>query len=91
MFRDTRLDGEIEALVPKYPSIRDDVRFIENLLRDGTIPSRRCGDFYPAWVWRTEVHVSAFDGENAQDRCSLVYERDGAEWGSIVGFPLERG
>ena len=77
VFRDTRLDGDIEALVSKYPSLQKDVGYIENLLRDGRFPSTRCREFEPDWAWRTEVHISDFGGADAEDRCTLIYERDG--------------
>jgi len=79
IFRDRRLQGDIEGLLSKYSSLNEDVEYLENLLRDGRIPSRRCGDFIPNWVWRVDVQISALEGRDAEDRCTLVYERDGAE------------
>ena len=75
-FRDQRIESDIILLLNKYPSIREDLGYLENLLRESTIPARRCQEFIPDWVWRAEVHIQAFEGELAFNRCSLVYESD---------------
>ena len=79
VIRSGGLKGDIASLQAKYPSLDDDIRYLENLLRTGRPPSTRCGEFVPEWVWRIEVHISAFKGGAAEDRCTLVYERDGPE------------
>lgn len=79
VFRENGLDGDIESLVSKYPSLEDDVRYVEALLREGPVPSKRCQEFVPEWVWRVNVHISAFAGHEAADRCTLVYERYGPD------------
>ena len=79
VFRNPELEGDIAFLLAKYPSIDGDVTLLENLLRDGRVPSRRCAEFVPAWLWRVEVQIAAFEGSKAEDRCTMVYERDGPE------------
>ena len=76
VFRNDRIARDIELLLPKYPSLEDDIGYIENLLREGIIPSRRCIEFVPEWVWEVYVQISALEGHAAMDRCSLIYEKD---------------
>ena len=71
-----QIEQDIDLLVSKYPSIDNDIRYLENLLRDSRVPGWRCQEFVPEWVWRIDVHISAFEGIQAERRCTLVYEQD---------------
>ena len=79
VFRCNQLAEDIEGLLPTYPSIEQDVKYMENLLGSGWVPSARCLEFIPSLVWRTEIQISAFEGRSAIDRCTIVYERDGTD------------
>lgn len=75
-FRNPLLEHDIASLIDKYPSIDQDMILLENLLRDSLVHAARCQEFIPDWVWRTEVHIQAFQGFAALDRCTLVFEKD---------------
>lgn len=77
VFPGNGLVADIESLVNKYPSIREDLRYLANLLRVSRVPSQRSVEFLPDLVFRTDVHVQALEGAEAESRCSLIYEVDG--------------
>ena len=76
IFPRPQLKGDIASLVEKYASIEYDVQLLENLLRESFVPSLRCSEFVPRWIWRVEVSIAALPGPESQGRCSLVYEKD---------------
>jgi hypothetical protein len=70
---------DIDGLLGKYSTIQQDVHYFENQLRIAWLHSIRCMEFNPSWVLRTEVQISAFEGQAANNRCSIVNERDGED------------
>ena len=74
-FRCPEITEDIASLAYKYSSIAEDVNFLEALLRDSEAKGARCYGFaetdriYSHWVT-----ISAFEGAEARNRCSLIYE-----------------
>ncbi len=69
---------DLKLLSKKYLSIHMDVDYIRNLIREDARFGRRCQEFHPDRVFRIDIAIAAL-GPFGQDRCCLVYERDGNE------------
>lgn len=70
--------GDLKLLCLKYPSIYEDIRFLTTYMRTSRVHSERCTSFNPDIVLRTGVQITGLPWAEAQDRCTLVYEIDGA-------------
>ncbi|GEM_PF-4559399 len=71
------LEDDIASVVQKYPSIRDELEYVSNLIRRGVrIGGVRLREFNPDLVYRFDVTITDL-GPRGEDRCSLIYELDG--------------
>ena len=76
VFHHRDLEEDISFVVAKYTTIRDDLEDVANLIRDGARIGSRLSQFYPAWVFRVPISISAL-GPDGEERCLLIFEIDG--------------
>lgn len=89
-------EGDLQALSHKYVTIRKDIEYVTNYIRDGARMGYSCREFAPAFIIRVDVSISAL-GPKGQDRCSLIcekdrtdcyllmaYDNDDNEWGDAI-------
>ena len=77
---------DLKRLSQKYPSIRDDIEDIRNMVREDAHIGLRCLEFPPEdWIFRIGVSISLL-GPKGKDRCSLICEKDGQDCYFLLAY-----
>lgn len=89
VFHHRDLEEDISVVLEKYTTIRDDLEDFANLIRDGVRTGSRLRWFYPAWVFRVPISISAL-GPHGEERCSLIFEIDGNDCTFLMLYDNDR-